>query len=126
MWHSYSNVEARFPGLVEWWLLHHLNALKLDHLVVYDMDGSFREPLEAWIYAGRVTYVGNFPDMIGFSPPGAEKCKRCLQVAALNHCMSSQRRVSEWILKVHSIDGFFSALRPLTLFPTCLMRWSLG
>lgn len=132
--------EARFrfdliehfrPGITAFWLRWHLDVIGIDHIDLYDNDGSMLPILQNiedkepdLDLASRVTYRKSWPSSLG--PDVAEllqpqsssihrvyarfegECSRPILLVQLQnqHCLIANRGRSRWVLNLHNQDLF--------------------
>merc|ERR1711957_88839 len=61
---DFHDVESQAPGYFKSWLQYHLDILGIDHINIYDVDGSFESVVSPWVAAGRVSYIPRVNELL--------------------------------------------------------------
>ena len=94
---------------------YHLKYLGLDHISIYDNDGSVGEYLEEFSGHPKVSYFAKWgPTEALAREAGASMY--CTETYAENQCIWNARGVSEWALLMHNIDNWFASSQSITSF----------
>ena len=95
------------PYMFQDWMNYHLE-LGVDHLQIYDLDGSFAGPLRPFMEAGTATHVPNFADRFdeALGEWSDTVSHFCLEPHAQDHCIWSWRGRADWVVAIESPDVF--------------------
>jgi hypothetical protein len=103
-------MEKRWPGILQAWILHHVEYLGFDHFSLYDVDGSAHPHIQPLLDLGFLSYFQKW----AYSPCArklaltghANSHVYCSETLMNNHCMWQARGVSEWAILIHAPDVF--------------------
>lgn len=102
----------RHQVLVGDWLEYHL-AFGIEHIVVYDSDGSAAAAVAGYVANGSVTYFPMWASNTLRSPfvsnLTAHGAMYCAEASAEAHCLAHLRGRSSWLFILHSFDEFLSS-----------------
>ena len=99
-----AGVDAADPALVRTWLEYHLDVLGLDHIQMYDVDGSWGPRLQPFVDEGRVSYVPSLDRVLQPRVPFLD-CPMCHYLLGQTHCLF-EHSSAEWMVHLHFVDSF--------------------
>jgi hypothetical protein len=101
-------VERKNPGLIRNWLWYHLEVLGVSHFQMYDLDGSFAPYVTE--FSDKMTYLPHWSNQVSSEMMGkySHNCKYCSEMLAYDHCLFSNRGISDWVLVLHAPDCFIA------------------
>jgi hypothetical protein len=90
---------------------YNLKYVGLDHISIYDNDGSAAEYLKDLAAHPKVSYFPNWgPTQSMAREAGASRSHyACTETYAENQCLWNARGVSEWALMMHNIDNWVAS-----------------
>jgi len=100
------DMEEKHPGVIRTWLWYHLEFLKVDRFQIYDLDSSFGKYFGE--FSDRVDYVPNWSSRFIREDIFPSECWYCTEFVAYDHCIFTNRGVSEWVLRLHSTDEYLA------------------
>jgi len=117
--YNFEHLDKQVPGHVLGWLLYQFEVVKVDHVFVYDTDGSFADVVRPFVKGGQVTYFPRFVELFNrrFVRPmarhsfGTCPCVFEFELLVYNHCRMQVVDTASFLLGLITPDELIYAPR---------------